>query len=276
MAERGNYRSIACALLAGKDFRKLAERQRWIFVVLKLNLSGPGIDVWYPDELISRLTSESGASADQVKLSLDILEHEGWVRREENVIWAVGQLSFDPHLKPSDIKHRKSVQRHVAGLPRMALVRAFVEAHPEFFPASEGRSMGLGWAFDAPPKPLRRPKKGPSKQEEEKEEEKDLSGGPDNNWVADGAGLWSEKVSPIEPGRFGRSVKPMVKQYGWPDTRSALLFYIEDTEGKPRRVEWFVADAVRCVRLGKMKLVDDTGGLTERGELARRQVARLA
>lgn len=117
----------------------------------------------------------------------------------------------------------------------------------------------------------------PKTETEKRQRKKTPSADADNNnWVADGAGLWSEKVSPIEPGRFGRSVKPMVKQYGWPDTRSALLFYIEDTEGKPRRVEWFVADAVRCVRLGKMKLMDDTGGLTERGELARRQVARLA
>ena len=96
------------------------------------------------------------------------------------------------------------------------------------------------------------------------------------NWVAEGSGVWAEAVAPIEPGRFGKALKPMVQKYGWPDTLLALRFYIEDTEGKPRRVEWFVADAVRCVRLGKMKLMDDQGGLTERGELARRQIARMA
>lgn len=277
MAERGNYRSIATALLAGRDFRRLAERQRWIFVVLKLNLNGVGIDVWYPEELVSRLAEESGANLDQVRLSLDILEHEGWVKREDNVIWAVGQLAFDPHMKPSDPKHRKSVQRHVAGLPRLGLVREFVDAHPDFFPASEGRSMGLGWAFDAPSRKSRRPRQGPPKQEKEKEDEKDIPALA-GNWVSEGTGIWSDKVSPIEPGRFGRAVKPMVDKYGWePDTRNALLFYIEDTEGRARRVEWFVADAVRCVRLGKMPLFDaETGAPTERGLLAKKSIARLA
>lgn len=96
------------------------------------------------------------------------------------------------------------------------------------------------------------------------------------NWVSEGAVLWGDAVAPIEPGRFGKALKPMVAKYGWPDTRLALLFYIEDTDGKTRRIEWFVGDAVRCIRLGKMKLMDDTGGLTERGELARRHIARSA
>lgn len=152
MSERGNYRSISCSLLAGKDFRALPERPRWVFVVLKMNFNFTGIDTWYPDELRARISNESGASEADVEAAFQQLERAGWMRREDNVVWLVGHISHDPHMKPSDPKHRKAAQRILAGLPRVALVEGYLKAHPEWFPRLERSSMGLAWAFEGPSK----------------------------------------------------------------------------------------------------------------------------
>ncbi len=270
MAERGNYRSIATALLSGKDFRRLAATQRWVFMVLKMNLSGVGIDVWYTEELVSRLAEESGYTTDQVRLSLDILEHEGWVKREDNVIWAVGQLAFDPHMKPADPKHRKSVQRHVAGLPRMGLVRQFVEAHPDFFPASEGHSMGLGWAFDAPSRKSRRPKKGPPKQEKEKEKEKDLPAvaeGKSISWPNQASEWLSENHKPTEPAQAGGMLKKIVDAKGWPETLEGMKLQHQIEPDKP--FSWFLSKPYYWIDLAKQPTVDPISReFTEKGRLA--------
>lgn len=87
-------------------------------------------------------------------------------------------------------------------------------------------------------------------------------------WPAEGAAIWTEKVGPIDPPRFGKALKPMVLQYGWPDTRAALLCYIDLNIGKARKTEWFAGEAVKWVRLSKMPVVDPvTHELTEKGRM---------
>lgn len=89
------------------------------------------------------------------------------------------------------------------------------------------------------------------------------------SWPDEGAGLWSEKVGPISPARFGRGFKPVVDKYGWPVAKNALLTYVEMMEGKTRKVEWLADDAVRWVTLAKMPCVDpETRELTEKGRMA--------
>lgn len=295
MSERGSYRSISCSLLAGKDFRQLPERARWVFVVLKMNFNFTGIETWYPDELRARISNESGAGEQDVEEAFAVLEDAGWVKREDNVVWLVGHISHDPHMKPTDPKHRKAAQRILAGLPRSRIVEGYLKAHPEWFPRPERSSMGLQWAFEGPSKQGRGgPSKGVRSKEKEKEKEmekekdlvapREVAGGSGSangshpekrtSWPAEGSELWSELVGPIDAGRFGRAMKPMVEKFGWPDSKTALLCYIELTEGRSRRVEWLVGDAVRWVALGKQPLTDGTGALTERGKLAQELAMR--
>lgn len=88
-------------------------------------------------------------------------------------------------------------------------------------------------------------------------------------WPSEGSELWGEKVGPITPPRFGKSLKAVVDKYGWPETKAALECYIELNEGKARRVEWFAGDVVRWVTLAKMPCVDpETRELTEKGRMA--------
>jgi hypothetical protein len=94
-------------------------------------------------------------------------------------------------------------------------------------------------------------------------------------WPVEGSQLWTEKVGPITPARFGHAMKPVVDKEGWAASKAGLECYIELSEGKARRVEWYANDSVRWIRLGKMPLIDPrTGALTERGKIAEQIVRR--
>lgn len=162
MADRGEYRAIRRVLLDGKDFRKLPERARFVFLALKLNIGPSGIDTFEPEALVYTLAAQTGGKPDQIRVALDVLEHQGWVKREDNVVWIVGQLEHDPHVKQSDPKHRLGVQRHVSGLPRLAIVREYIEGHLEWFEGIEAPTKGLPDPDDRPSMALARPSEGPS------------------------------------------------------------------------------------------------------------------
>ena len=180
MSDRGEYRAIRRVLLNGKDFRKLPERARFAFLALKLNVGPSGIDTFEPEALIVTLAAQMGAKADQVRIALDALEHEGWLHREDNVLWIVGQLEHDPHVKPNDPKHRKAIQRHVAGLPRLGIVRDYVVAHADWFDDVEGATKALPETQEGPSLALHRPFDGPSKHKTENkpEDEREPEGLP--------------------------------------------------------------------------------------------------
>lgn len=183
-SERGEYRSIRRVLLDGPDFQKLPERARWLFVALKLTAGPTGIDVWYLDAMTPQLSAQTGIPRPAIPKALDTLEAAGWIRREANLLWIVGHLEHDPHMKPNDVKHRKAVQRHVASLPRLALVREFVQAQLAWFPASEGPSCNLGWAIEGPSKaPRSTDNETEDETEDEREKEPTSPASPDEERV---------------------------------------------------------------------------------------------
>lgn len=149
MSERGEYRSISLALIDGPDFQRLPERARSIFLYTKMNLGVVGIGVWYPSELVARLSAQSGASPAGVQDALMTLEREGWIQREANVVWVVKQLQYDPHVKLSNPKHRKMVQTVVGGLPHLTVVGRFIRYYEAWF-RSNGEASGT------PSEPLRK------------------------------------------------------------------------------------------------------------------------
>ena len=108
-----------------------------MFLTLKMSLGPSGIEMHYPEALVHNISARTGADPDDVRSSLGVLEEHGWIVREGNVIWIAGQLKHDPGLKAENPKHRASIQKHVAGLPRLRIVQSFIDAHPEFFPPDE-------------------------------------------------------------------------------------------------------------------------------------------
>jgi hypothetical protein len=158
MGERGEYRAIRRVLLDGPDFQRLSERARFVFLALKLNIGPTGIEVHYPAALAFQVAEQTGVPPGAVMAALDELRAGNWLRLEANVIWIIGQLDNDPHMTAQDGKHRKSVCRHIAGLPRLAIVREFIEAHPSWFIDADAPD-----SDSLPPKALPRPSEGPSK-----------------------------------------------------------------------------------------------------------------
>lgn len=134
--ERGSYRSVKVVLLDGPDFQQLPERANHLFVFLKLTFGPSGIEVRYPDALAAEMSAKTRIPVEFVRENLDILEQAGWIEREGNVVWILGQLEHDPGQSPENPKHRTGVQRHVDGLPRLPIVEAFKRAHPLWFPTS--------------------------------------------------------------------------------------------------------------------------------------------
>lgn len=279
MSERGNYRSISCSLLAGKDFRKLPERVRWVFVVLKMNFNFTGIDTWYPDELRARIANESGASEEDVETSFDVLERTGWMKREDNVVWLVGHINHDPHMKPSDPKHRKAAQRVLAGLPRSAIVEGYLKAHPEWFPKPERSPMGLAWAFEGPPKQGKG--KGDGKGGRRKEKDLFADATPEVLPKADcdrAFRKWGECFGAYDYGRFRKELlvayQPGLPIFTGEELENAIQaaqeWWIEQDD---REQGFFTFDkfvkqlAGKWVPFGKMPLTK-SGEITERGSWA--------
>lgn len=209
MSDRGSYRSVATALLNGPDFQGLSRDARFTFLALKLNFGVVGIEVWYPAELVARVSAQTGIAAGGVQSALNELEAAGWIEREANIVWLIGQLRYDPHVKPADRKHRKMVQTQIDGLPRLDIVTRFVLAHAQWF-TEDGTPSGapneiLSRAYEAPEKGLR-------SMEKEKEEEKELlvpSGDgtagtirPSSEYPADFLALWA-----MYPKRHGGNSK---------------------------------------------------------------------
>ncbi len=176
MSDRGTYRAIKIVLLDGPDFQGLPERSRHLFQTLKLTFGPTGIEVRYPGALEAELSAKTGIPVEAVSGPLDTLEEREWINREGNIVWIVGQLKHDPHMSWDDDKHRKSVWRHLQGLPRLAIVGEFVRCYRRWFEAGESVTVRndpkplapaphdlLCWLDDTPSKAHQRPIEGPSK-----------------------------------------------------------------------------------------------------------------
>lgn len=153
MSDRGEYRSIRTVLIDGPDFQRLTPAARLTFLCVKLNLGPWGIAVFRG--AVSALAEQTGYDEPQVSRALAELEAAGWIRRDRNVVWVVNGVTHEPAFSHRDEKHRKALHAHLATLPRLPIVMAFVEHHPEWFPN--------GINGDAPTRPIARPLEGPSK-----------------------------------------------------------------------------------------------------------------
>lgn len=142
---RGVFQSIHVVMVDGPDFQALTPEARFTALVLKLTLGASGIAVvpaW-----IATLTERTGYSAEVVEAALAELTPK-WVRAERNVAWLVDGLKHNPNLSATNVKHRRSVQQHVSGLPRLGVCGEFVSHY-----AAEGWFPDGEWAAVEYPPP---------------------------------------------------------------------------------------------------------------------------
>lgn len=130
--DRGEYRAIYEVLFDGKDWCRLTPESRLTWVVLKGTLGAAGINVYPAAEHV--LAVRTGHPVERVTAAIGELGTLDWVEREGSVIWLKRGLDFEPNMESSNPNHRKFIERHVASLPRLAIVDRYRAAYPDWFP----------------------------------------------------------------------------------------------------------------------------------------------
>jgi hypothetical protein len=140
MSQRGTYRGIFSAMVDDPDFQALSPQARHVFLTLRVSpqLGPAGIFRYYP-------AVQTGLDGDELAKALTELEAHFWVVREGPILWLRNALLHDPSIRLSDMKHRKTVEKWVAGLPKLGIVLTFCEYYKITRP------------FEGPTKALRRP-----------------------------------------------------------------------------------------------------------------------
>lgn len=285
-ATRGEYRAIYTVLWNGPDWQQLPPNARLVWLALKGNCGPTGLACLPATaHQVSRWT---GLDVPAVTNALAVLVTSGWILSEGDVVWVRGGIQHDPLYHPSNDNHRKAALRYVAGMPRLAIVGAFVRAHPEWFPPSDVQPV-MAWALTPPDaEPAR---VGPSRVPDTMGDgipdgisipspipPRSLStengvllpttnvvgtaepavDGWDANWAAQIAEFVRLKCGAlVEIPRIGRVAKTARGLYDWPTFRDALLEYDchRSARQRPFALEHFVADLPGIVQL--LPLPDD-------------------
>ena len=128
---RGAYRPIYAALVDGPDFQALTPAARLTLFVLKVTLGSAGIDV--QPGLVPSLQDRTGLGAAEAAEAIAELEAAGWIQRDQNIVWLVRGLEFEPQLSAQNVNHRLALQRHIASLPRRPIVKRFMARYRAWF-----------------------------------------------------------------------------------------------------------------------------------------------
>lgn len=201
-------------LLDGPDFQDLSERANHLFLALKLSFGPTGIEVHYPAALAAEMAAKTRIPARVVEEVLEELRDAGWIDWERNVFWITGQLEHEPHFNAQNERHRKAVQAHVGGLPRLSIVRRFIDRYAEYFgDAPEG-------LLDSLP---RSPSHSPSKQGVGNREE--------------GRGIQATVDSSLRSSSTGAAAPPNERSVDW-SKRSATRRLIPDVAPLVRHHLW--------------------------------------
>jgi hypothetical protein len=135
MKARGAYRATFESIDDDRDWRKLSPLAKATFDTLKRRLGQYGINI-VALETLPRIVNCSAADMDGAFAELEApkpgREH-GWIRREEDVVWIVNGLRFEPTLfveglKPNE-NHRMGAARHgrqLHQLTRASIVSEFM------------------------------------------------------------------------------------------------------------------------------------------------------
>jgi hypothetical protein len=255
------YRGIRVALLDEATYQTLSPEARGVLLALKIGMGRFGIRVEYPVALLERLVAQTGWPAATVTDRMDELERAGWIQRERNVLWVVEQLRDEPSLRVANENHHPAVAEHVASLPKLGILAAFIAHYCDWFgdpeallatypPPSHPDGMwdgiGVGSRDAEDPTPIRSPITEDRRQKTENRKGKtepvspagDDSGTPDapprpavsspelkGGWTAECARMY-EPIGMIHPGQIGRALKPVVERYGVERTLEMWAYYI--------------------------------------------------
>lgn len=143
MSERGTYRAIHTVLLDSPEFVDMSPDGQLVFFHLKLRLGATGIGVLPGFESV--LAEEGASQWDPKGIAKGLRDacSAGFLIRERNVFWIRNALKFEPSRSLTNANHRKEVQKHLAGLPKLSIVNDFADYYELERPFPElGPSVG--------------------------------------------------------------------------------------------------------------------------------------
>lgn len=119
--ELGESRGIYVKATVDEDFLALSVNGKLLWYTLKMHLGASGIGVM----MQGTLADLTGIPYGDIEGTLRELEGTNWIRRERNVIWFRNGLRFDPYMTTENPLHITAILRHIAGLPKLAIVNDF-------------------------------------------------------------------------------------------------------------------------------------------------------
>lgn len=125
MTARGEYRPVHTVLLDSPEFLDLSPEAQLVFFHLKLRLGPTGIEVL--PAMTAVLSETTGYPPDAIGDAIGDLIGRGWIMVERNVVWLRNGLRYEPSRSISNENHRKSVEKHIAGLPKLKIVNDFAD-----------------------------------------------------------------------------------------------------------------------------------------------------
>ncbi len=207
--DRGEWRGIYTVLPDTPEFQDLGPEPQLLWFHLKLRLGAAGIDTLPAAEYV--LSDATGIPPEGVRDGIAILSDRGWLRRERNVFWLRNALKFEPSRNLGNENHRKSIQSHIMGLPKLAVVNDFAAYYeldppfPELIP-SEGYRDGI-------------PDNGRRKTEDGRRRTEDGENPPpvgDAEDIADPTGWQSEELGAWSGAQVFAAYIEYCQRRGWP------------------------------------------------------------
>lgn len=125
--DRGRYGGVFAAILDDPDYLALSPPARLCLQTMKVSFRPAGIEILLP----AVLAEQTGYTEDQVRAALDELAETDWIRTapmprsQRLVVWIRNGLKHEPFMKLTNKKHREGVEKHLRGLPRLAIVNEF-------------------------------------------------------------------------------------------------------------------------------------------------------
>jgi len=156
---RGLYRSIYCAIWSDSDFRKFSPDEKLVFLYLRTSPLSNLIAL-YPF-WIEPIEQQTGLSREAIQRALSTLSDRGWIAIEDGLVWIKKGLRFDPQISLRHENHLIGIKKAVLALPRLGLVRDFIDFY------------GIDMPYPIPPRSHLNPSHLPytdQDQDQEKEE----------------------------------------------------------------------------------------------------------
>jgi hypothetical protein len=241
MTDRGEYRCIYTALVDDPDFQELSADARALFYPLKLKLGRAGIDVFYAESL----PTLSGIPSERVREGLAELSEGGWLRIERNVFWLRNALRFDPAKTLQQPNQRTSIQKHIATLPKLAIVNDFAEyydlAKPfTDKPKTKGSAKGSERVREG--QPIREEGVGSTEEERTTKQQAGAEEIGSGEEVLNG-------LPPVPPdGEADRNRRTVASMEFGVSVLGTLREYVWLNENPPRKVKTTPAEEVKIVR----------------------------